>query len=631
MAKKGRPPKSDILKNQISALRYSQRYRQTEERDKLWERMIDLYRGKHYPSGNAKEDRMLVNLAFATKNVIAPSVAINNPKFTVNARKPEGAAQAIITEQVLNYLWRTHKYQADFRLAVDDFLTIGHGWVKVGYKATKPKEIKPIDEAVDGTDECEGVDDRDETVPGNVESEVNSFSDDDRPFVERVSPFDIFVDPDARHPKEMKWIAQRTKRPLADVVVDSRYTTQGRAKVNSKLSERRIDDSTHEIDGTPGDHRSDIVYVDVWEYYDIRKGTVSTFCDSQEECFLIDPQPMPYPFGHPFVMLRNYEVTDTFYPMGELESIEELQYELNQTRTQMMNHRKRYQRKYLVDSDILDDEAMNALRSDVDNTVVPVKVQELGIKLADVIAPMPQVGTPPDFYNQSDLIKTDINEVTGVSDYMRGAQADIRRTATEAAMIQDAMNARAADKLSRIEDVLADIGSRVVQLMQTYMRGEHVVRIVGMSAAPVWVQFDADYIKGEFDFEVEGGSTQPRNESFRRQSALQMVDALGPFVQMGVVDPYALARKILQDGFDVKDPDLFMAKPQAVDPTTGQPMQQPGMPPGGAPPGGPQMGAPTGQAPQGGPPEAQEGESPVAGIPPELMAQLQGQTGFSPQ
>jgi hypothetical protein len=226
----------------------------------------------------------------------------------------------------------------------------------------------------------------------------------------------------------------------------------------------------------------------------------------------------------------------------------------------------------------------------------------------------------PDLYSMSDVISNDIDRVSGVSDYMRGAQAEIRRTATEAAMIQDAMNSRAQDKLSRIEGTLAEIGERIVQLMQTYLSGEHVVRIVGVSAQPVWVQFDADYIKGEFDFEVEAGSTQPRNDSFRRQSALQLVDALGPFIELGVVDPHAVARKVLQDGFDVKDPDLYLVAPQ-IDPMTGQPIP-PGMPQPGAEAGGGEM--PAGEEP------VTPAESPVDGIPPELVAQLQGQQGFNP-
>lgn len=618
-----RPKNSQYLARNCSAIRRAQDWRTQEGHDLLWTRMIDMYRGKQY-NGQASEDRMLINLAFATKNVIAPSVAVNNPKFVVNARKPEGAAQAIITEQVLNYLWRSHRYQEEFRLAVDDFLELGHGWVKVGYKATKPAVLKTLPLAMEGDagDETEGVDDRDETVVGNVESEVRSFDDDDRPFAERISPFDIFVDPDARHPKEMKWIAQRVRRPVADVMVDSRYDAKARARASSNLLRARVDDNSRALDGHP--EETDVAYVDVWEFYDIRKNTVATFILESEDDFLIAPVKMPYAFGHPFVMLRNYEVIDQFYPMGELEAIEQLQQELNATRTQMMNHRKRYQRKILYDTEAFDPAGIKALLDDKDNVLVPVNTQAASVDISKVVSPMPQMGTPPDFYNQSELISSDIDRVSGVSDYMRGAQADIRRTATEAAMIQDAQNARAADKLARIEGVLAQIGGRIVQLMQQFMTGDRVVRIAGMSAAPVWIGFDADFIQGEFDFEVEAGSTQPRNDSFRRQSALQLVDAMGPFVQMGVVDPMALARHVLQFGFDVKDPSSFMMQQQAA---PGAPTPE-GQPPGAPPVPGPQNPMEEqAEGPASNP--AEEGvESPIEGIPPELIAQLMGQQGL---
>jgi len=305
--------------------------------------------------------------------------------------------------------------------------------------------------------------------------------------------------------------------------------------------------------------------------------------------------------------------------MGELESIEELQYELNNTRSQMMNHRKRFARKWLFDKEAFDADGIKALESDEDNTMVPVDTNgQMDIQKA--VAPMPSIGTPPDFYNQSDLIQQDMDRISGTSDYMRGATAQIRRTATEAAMIQDAMNSRAADKLSRIESVLAQCGGRVMQLMQMYMTGEKVVRVVGAKAVPAWVNFDADYISGEFDYEVEAGSTQPMNESFRRQSALQMVDAMAPFVGQGIVNPQALARHVLQFGFGIKDPTMFMGQPQQE-----QPMHQ-------MPDGSMMAGAQHGQGapmPQGGGAPVPE-ESPVDGIPPELMAAVQGASGFVP-
>ena len=108
---------------------------------------------------------------------------------------------------------------------------------------------------------------------------------------------------------------------------------------------------------------------------------------------------MPYARGQPFVMIRNYEVPDHFYPIGDIEQIESLQLELNETRTQMMNHRKRFARKWLYEKDAFDRDGVMALESDMDNTMIPVISDG---DPANVIAPVPAVITPPEFYNQSD-------------------------------------------------------------------------------------------------------------------------------------------------------------------------------------------------------------------------------------
>lgn len=611
-----RRKKVDVLKRYQGELDRSRTWRDTETFDGLWRRMIDLYKGRHYDS-LSPHDRMVVNQAFATKNVIAPSVAVNNPKFAVHARKPEDAGGAVIAEEALNYLWRAHKYKKQFRLAVDDFLITGHGWMKVGYKFRKEIELKSAaleNEKGSDTETEDGVDDH-EDVEGNVETEMKIV--DDRPFVERISVFDIYVDPDARNTDEIRWIAQRVKRPVADVRVDSRYNAAHARKVQA--AEADAHDGSKEENGIVrplnGNSKG---FVDVYEYYDLRERTVCTFVASYTEGFMIDPKPMPYGFGHPFVMLRNYEVPDEFYPMGELESIEILQHELNTTRTEMMLHRRKNARKFLYDESMLNGEgAMDAVRSDEDMTFVAVNTTGGG-RLVDAVAPFPGSPIQADSYNMSEIIEGDIADITGVNDYMRGGPtANIRRTATEAAMIQDSQNARASDKLAGIEEVLAILGERLIQLLQQYMTEDQVIRMVGSESAPAWVGFKQDWIKGDFDFDVEGGSTQPINESFRAQRAMQMMDAMAPFIQMQIIDPVALARKVLQDGFGVKDPSIFFIEQGGDEMQQGMPPE--GMPPEGLPPeAGPMMGAPMPQMDD----QMMEPEGGIAGIPPELSALL---------
>jgi hypothetical protein len=252
-----------------------------------------------------------------------------------------------------------------------------------------------------------------------------------------------------------------------------------------------------------------------------------------------------------------------------------------------------------------DTDGRQALESDEDNVMVPVITDD---NLGNVISPMPAVINPPEFYNQSDLISSDMNRVSGVTEYQQGAMPEIRRTATEAAIVQDASNARASDKLAIIERAIGECARRLVMLAQQFMTGEQAIRVVGSEAQPLWLTFDRDYIQGEFDYEVEGGSTAPMNESFRRQRALQIVDAMAPFAGAGILDMGKLATYVLQYGFGIKQAQGFIMAMPPMGPEGAMPPQMGG---GGMVPG---MGAaeapPTGGMPM------------PSNIPPEILSQL---------
>ena len=611
-----RKSNSEIITSYRNKIEQTKRWRREERCDDLWSRMIDMYRGKHFKT-ETQEDRLLVNIAFATINVISPSVSVNYPKITVNARKYEDAPRAVVTEAVVNYWWRHYECQKEFRTAVKDMLIIGHGFLKTGYRFVEK----------DGSD-YEASDELASAAPESI-TESDFIITEDRPFVERISPFDVFVDADATSMQDMRWIAQRVRRPLKDVKKDKRYNSAARNEAApSHYSKWGIDDWRGSVRPRRSENEDD-AYVEIWEYYDIETGKMSVFCDGGDK-FLVNPTTIPFSFGHPFVMLRNYEVPEHFYPMGELEAIEPLQMELNQTRTQMMNHRKRFSRKWLYKESAFDADGRAALESDEDNVMVPVISEE---PLGGVITPMPAVISPPEFYNQSNLISGDIDRVSGISEYQRGGMPEIRRTATEAAISQDASNARSSDKLAIIERGIGECARRLVMLAQQYMTAEGAVRVAGKDAQPIWVNFDRDYIQGDFDFEVEGGSTQPVNESFRRQMALQVVDAMAPFASAGIIDMPKLATYVLQYGFGIKTAASFVtAAPPPMPPEMAEAPQgalPPGMPPQGPPPEAMmQETPPQGGAPAGLPPE-------LAGLPPEvlmqLMQQMQQGGGMPPQ
>ena len=572
-----RQSNADRLASYRKRIDYARNWRKNENYDNLWQRMINLYRGRQY-RGQAVGDRLLVNIAFSTINTLAPSVAIGRPKINVNPRRPEDGDKAVVTESIINYWWQHYECQPQFQLAVKDYLILGHGWVKTGYRFVEEAKTKDIQDSADeAADPNKPADD--------VESEF--IIREDRPFLERVDPFDMFVDPDATSMDNARWIAQRTRRPIKDIKNDPRYDFSARKDVGPSSYQRYGDINTTPNFYTTNSYGEEDAYADIFEYYDIDTGEMSVFSDSGDK-FLIKPVKMPYVFGHPFFMLRNYDIPGFFYPMGELEAIEPLQYELNETRTQMMNHRKRYSRKWLALESAFDDFGRQMLASDDDNVIVPVKGSE---NLNNVVVPMPALINPPEFYNQSALIQNDIDRVSGVSEYQRGAIPETTRTAREASIIAEAGNARVAEKLVNIENAIARCAANLIMLAQQYLTGEQTVRIVGTEAAPVWLTFDRDYIAGEFDYSVEAGSTAPRNEAFRRDMALQVVSAMAPFAQAGLVNMAKLAEYVLGTGFGIKNASAFLTQPQAPEAPQGpepmspdqQVLEGQGLPPGMTP------------------------------------------------
>lgn len=571
--------RTELLKRYRGRVHHAKGHRDKGGFDALWNKLIDLYRGKHFSSSllSNSEDRIAVNICFATINVIAPSIAVNYPKLLVWSRKPEEENQAQILETVLNYWWRHFKIQSEAALAVKDYLVLGHGWLKIGWRYVEEQrkidqqELAEADDLDQGTSavlipadptEPTANDPESTSTSGEPEYEVTE----DRPFVERVSPFDIYVDPEAKTLESAKWICQKIVKPLEEVRQDKRYRGRGRAALTP--DSQANPDWLMEGTDFPED---DIRRVTLYEFYDMQMGTMCVFSHAGDE-MLLDPIPQPYVFGHPFVMLRNYEVPDEFYPMGDVEALEPLQMELDKTRSQMMNHRKRFNRKWLYDPTAFDQTGMSALNKDIDNTLVPV-MDTAGRPLNEVIVPIPQVPVEPQLYQYEDSTLQLMDRVSGASEYQQGTTPDVRRTATEASMIQDAANSRAADKMARVELFVAEVACKVVQLAQQYMTEDQVVRVIGKNGHPLWIPYSREDIQGEFDFEVEAGSTQPKNDQFRRSQALQLLQALTPWAQAGLVNAQELLRYALQYGFQVKNPDEFMAS-AVPQPQQGQDQQK---------------------------------------------------------
>jgi hypothetical protein len=534
-----------------------------------WRDMVKLYKGKVHPMTAQYEDVAAVNVAKSTVDIIFASTSVRNPKINVFARQPDHDVHAEVTQAVINYWWSRFQVQEEFRAAYKDALVIGHGWLKTTYKLVEKLEPVPYEDrqqmVAEQIAEADFAAAEMPELAGELPTDdeivelVNTVADEeqytvvveDHPQVVRVSPYDMFVDPEATSLRDARWVAQRVIRNFDEARKDKNYREGARRKLQPTAV---LEAAKHEDEfGRRTVKDDDAKRVVIWEYYDLENNTLSVWAEGSDQ-YLVPPTDIPFALGHPFEMMRDYEVPGEFYPMGEVEPIANLQEELNETRTQLMEHRKRYSPKFLAYRHALGPDAQTALKSRKPNQVI--LVDDTSMPLNQVIVPLEQQPMAADLYNVTSMIHGDIERVSGVNEYMRGSLPNIRRTATEAAILQDAAAARAADKLDIVEKAAARVAERMIALAQQFMSSEQVARIVGEDGAVSWVQYDRDTIAGQFDFEVELGSTLPRNDAVQRQDAMTLLQMMTPYVGQ-IVDGAELVKMVLRK-FGEREPEKFM-------------------------------------------------------------------------
>lgn len=555
----------DKLRQKRSMVTRAFQDRKSNGWDRKWEDQVKIYSNQYpWEEIGDYEDIVVPNMVFSTVNVIVPSIAVHNPKITVTANQREDEASSDLVEAVVNHQWRDLKVQEQVTKAVKDFILIGHGWIEVSWDVEVEERDLTIPEwqmmaqqalmqraeamqtSSLSDDEFPSEQEVLEGLPSTTEEVVR-----DQPLVKRVSPFDMIVDPDALTLEDARWIVQRQYVPIEEARENEEWQPGARRKLKPKVMSQ-----SREVDVGPTEETkpTDAGFAVVYKFYDLNENKTCVFAEGVDE-FLVKPVKSPFPGGHPYVMLKNYEVPERFFPIGDVETIYGLQLELGRVRTQLINDRKRGGRINLYRSADIGPDGVDDIMSGADNVMVEVLSER---PFDDVFRTLQPTGLDFRYYDQSEMILGDINMTTGVSEYDRGLTPEGRRTATEVGVIQDQANARKADKLARVEAVMGDVAERMIRLSQVFMDSQAVARVVSDEQVVDWIQYDRSKLQGSFTFTVEAGSSQPQDESVRRQSAFQMMEMLSGLFGTGYLNDQKILEHVLRNGFGIKTVEDYL-------------------------------------------------------------------------
>lgn len=337
---------------------------------------------------------------------------------------------------------------------------------------------------------------------------------DERYELTRIHPCDFLWDEDAGPLEDSwSWVAQHLTMSKREALENPSYKNSAVKAVTPKDREGKAKGKISGIVNSVvkrGSEDEDL-FIDVWEIYDIKKHEFLVFAEDGKE-LLMDPRSMPAGIeSHPFAVLRFTLRDKSPYPVPPVSPALDPQKEYSLSRSRLLTHRKRFNRKY---------ECVVTKFEDPDIEIAKLENGDDGT-IVRVIAPgavNPIADAPLDQQNLLELqaLNNDLIEIFGTPGAARGvADAD---SATEASIMDKRLEVREGDRLSMVVDWVLDVARKLDQLVQTHIDRDEAVKITGPQGESWQVVREQDYedIAGEFEYSVNVGASQPRLPDIER-------------------------------------------------------------------------------------------------------------------
>jgi hypothetical protein len=531
----------------------------------------------------------VANLILPHVNIIQESVIARDPKLIC---EPIGGGEvaemnAVTSEGVLSYQWRRSFATEQLRDATADAVRLGSGFVKIGWTHLEedreiPEEERSAISARAIEDEVFSATEDGRFVTNDIELLKASVPHSERrvirsePFVEYVSPYDVFVPINTRKLEDTRWVVHRLTLPIDEILSNPEFDVTEESIVRDGTtineSEEWQAEWRRQTEDSRGIYGSTIALdtATIWEFYDMRTRRMMVFQLHSSEPLWEGEIPWSHRYP-PFVHVRNYTSNgNDFWGFGDIDNVASLQDMFNEFLTEQLENARRSGQKYLVRANVVSDELVAALESSESDIVAPVNIPT-GEPLDQVIVPIFRQALAGDVYGAKAELEDKMRQVLGINDFQAGGIGADRMSATAAAVVDGVATLRAQSKIASVERAASAIGNQILLLCQEYLDEPTAIRITSSDGAR-WDYISKEDIYGEFIVAVEGGSTRAINPATREQQGLRTLGEVVPaLVQLGY-DPEPALRAALRDlGYD---PDSML-----------KPLQQEPMPMAGA--GGP--------------------------------------------
>lgn len=559
----------EFWKNQI---KNSKKY--MEKRHETWRELLSEYNMNFKIPGMQEEQIVKMSRMYPLVRQIIASVAFHYPHIFIGAKplaesnRKDLSAASDIMERSANASIEVMDVKAELHQGLFDSLFCGVGWLKMGYNPSGDDAVAPY--------------------------VANDAFTEDFPYVMRVNPFNVFVDPTCPPHKlaYARYVIERMWVPREFLETDSRYDQALVKTINAGSSEAAEDDALLDIGGSSGademeaikEARTDGEMVLLYEIHDRTHRKIITFADGVEEPIenkdhpfrkstavkVSDPSNpgesittgfVPAPGflmegGFPYLEIKFDTDGSSFYPLAPMAFIQDLQKVVIESVSRRLDQLQRFKRLVWMSKSELDQnktlrkELADAQDGDIIGLIDLNSVKEAnwGNISGD------QLGIESDVrgYEENSLHVSDLASSSG------------RKTATESALLAGQSSINREWMQEKVSAVYSKIIKNCFRMFkdERYMPKKHIIALSEEVALESYQKvLTTEDFQWEFDLRIDAQSMQPMIEEIQRDDTILLFDRLNG-------NPLIDQTKIIKDlmrAFRVRSPERMLAGMDAVD------------------------------------------------------------------
>jgi len=569
-----------------------------------------------------------LNIIYPIVKNIIPSLYYKNPFIVAIPKRKQDEDSSSYVSAMVNHFYKQLDVKRVNQQIIFDAYVLGMGVCKLGYATKFGMDIE--DEELEKRRQQEkkkGLLEKlglkkpkaPEELPKNID--LNEFIIAENPYVTWVNPFNFGIDPMANSIYEANYVYEKITTTLDRVKSNKNYSH------TSDLKGMDLE-PTYQKD-IPSTQIEKFKPIELYEiHYKTEDGiNILVLAKDQGEYVALRHDKSIYEIdGFQYEILTFNKHGHKLYPKSEIDIIKPLQDRINNTFENILEQLDKFMTKLAYDETNVTEAGKKALRDGMLGSLVACSSNP-----SNVIKEISFTQVKGDLMvlidKMVDIISLEMGITRAILTGLTSAE-----TATEAQIGQAGQNLRLSDKADMVADFSNRQGRKLWQIIRQFVDLEEIELITGDTAFddvtgipryswlnPIDRNIREKLITGEYDFQIEVGSTQKPDLPVLRKQVENMVNILGG---KGVLEAFAaqgykielaeIFKKYLQ-----MFPDVFTNISRIIKPI--QIPQQAMLPP---PQGGQPMG--TGGAGVGVVPQQRQANPPT---PADIISSMGGEKG----